>query len=492
MTGRPPARCWRRWSERERDAVTAYTWTIRQILEATGGTLVAGREGQAFTGVGIDSRTIARDHLFVAIKGETHDGHRFVAGVLDQGAQGFMVAGSQLDALPLDRIKAAGAACVAVSDTTEALGNLARFNRHRHDLVVLAVTGSNGKTSTRRLMEQVVSGQFATLSTQGNLNNHIGLPLTLLRLTPEHQAAVLELGMNHAGEIAHLGHICQPDVGVITNVAPAHLEGLGTIDNVAAAKGELLATIRPGGTAILNADDSRVAALADAFDGPVVFFGQGERARVRAHGVRPTETGLAFTLVAPSGETEVRLATPATVMVANALAAAAAGAVLGIPLDRIKAGLEAFVPEAGRMGIRRLGRGIGLVDDTYNANPGSMTAAIETLANLPARGRKIAVLGDMLELGPQSAALHREIGQAVGRGGIDRLYAAGSFAEAVADGAVSRQMAAERVFAGTKEAVVERLRDDLQEGDLILVKGSRGMAMETVVDAIVRWASGDN
>jgi len=491
MTGKPPVRCWPRSAKQERETVNAYAWTTRQVLKATGGTLVFGQESRVFAGVGIDSRTIAGDQLFVAIAGEIHDGHRFVPAVLEQGVQGFVVSASQANALPLDRMKTAGVACISVVDTTRALGDLARFNRNRGDLTVLAVTGSNGKTSTRRLMTQVVSRQFATLGTRGNLNNHIGLPLTLLGLTPEHRAAVLELGMNHAGEITHLGNICQPDVGIITNVAPAHLEGLGTIENVAVAKGELLATIRTGGTAVLNADDFRVAALADAFDGPVVFFGSSDRAQVRARQLRPTETGLAFTLVVPSGETEIRLATPATVMVANALAAAAVGEVLGAPLERIKAGLEAFVPERGRMGIRRLGRGICLVDDTYNANPGSMAAAIETLANLPAGGRRIAMLGDMLELGPQSAALHCEIGQIVGRAGIDRLYAAGNFASAMAEGAMERQMTADQVFAGTKEAIIERLNGDLRKDDLILVKGSRGMAMEAVVDEIVRWADGD-
>ncbi len=469
--------------------MTPYRWTIQEALQATGGTLVAGPEQRTFASVGIDSRTIATGQLFVAIAGDTHDGHRFVADVLAQGVQGFVVAGSQTDGLPLDRMKAAGVTCIAVDDTVQALGGLARFNRNREDLTVLAVTGSNGKTSTRRLMEHVVSKQLRALSTRGNFNNHIGLPLTLLQLAPEHQAAVLELGMNHAGEITHLGTICEPDVGIITNVAPAHLEGLGTIENVAAAKGELLDTLRPGGTAILNADDVRVAGLADATDRPVLFFGSGRKAHVRAQDVRATPTGLVFSLIVPSGQTIVHLATPSAVMVSNALAAAAAGEVLGIPLDQIKAGLEAFVPEAGRMGIRRLGRGICLLDDTYNANPGSMAAAIETLASLPAHGRKIAVLGDMLELGSQSERLHHEIGQTVGRAGVDRLYAAGRFAPALAEGARQRQMAADQVFTGTKDAIIEQLNEQLQAGDLILVKGSRGMTMETVVAAIAHWAS---
>jgi UDP-N-acetylmuramoyl-tripeptide--D-alanyl-D-alanine ligase len=465
-----------------------FGWTLEQVLTATGGSLISGSADMAFAGIGIDSRMIAPDHLFVAIVGESHDGHRFVSDVLDRGVKGVVVADDQVDIMPMARMAAGSVACIAVADTTRALGALARFNRNRGGLKVLAITGSNGKTSTRMLMEPVIAQAFSTLSTSGNLNNHIGLPLTLFRLAPGHQAAVLELGMNHAGEITRLGGICEPDVGVITNVGPAHLEGLGTIENVARAKGELLHTIRPGGTAILNADDPLVAALADTVDRPVVYFGSTARAQVRADDTHLTEAGVAFTLVTPSGRMPVTLATPARVMVSNALAAAAAGEVMGVPLDLIRMALKAFRPQAGRMGIRVLGGDIRLVDDTYNANPGSMTAAIETLASMHGGRRAIAVLGDMLELGPQSASLHRDIGRAAGDARLDRLYVAGNFAAAVAEGAMDRQMKAERIFCGTKEAIIEQLNDQLQDGDMILVKGSRGMAMEQVVEAIVRWA----
>ena len=465
-----------------------FGWTAEQVLTATGGSQISGSADMAFAGIGIDSRTIDPDGLFVAIAGESHDGHRFVADVLDRGVKGVVVADDQVANLPMARMAAAGMVCIAVTDTTRALHAMARFNRNRGNLKVLAITGSNGKTSTRMLMDQVISKTFSTLSTSGNLNNHIGLPLTLFRLAPGHQAAVLELGMNHAGEISHLGRICEPDVGVITNVGPAHLEGLGTIENVARAKGELLHTIRPGGTAILNADDSRVAALAASVDRPVILFGSAGAAQVRADDVRLTEAGMAFTLTTPSGCRPVTLATPARMMVSNALAAAAAGVVMGVPLDHIQAGLKAFSPQAGRMGIRVLGGGIRLVDDTYNANPDSMVSAIETLALIHRNRRTIAVLGDMLELGPQSADLHRHIGRAAGDARLDRLYVAGNFAAAVADGAMDRQMKADRIFCGTKAAIIEQLNHELQAGDLILVKGSRGMAMEAVVEAIVSWA----
>lgn len=464
-----------------------FPWSTAQVLAATGGSVISKATEMNVAGIGIDSRTIGPDHLFVAIAGESHDGHRFVCDVLDRGVKGVMVAADQVAHIPLERINTDATVCVAVADTIQALGALARFNRRRGDLTVLAVTGSNGKTSTRMLMERVIAHKYATLGTTGNLNNHIGLPLTLFRLTPEHQTAIVELGMSHCGEIAYLGGICEPDVGVITNVGPAHLEQLGSLENVARAKAELLHAIRPGGTAVLNADDPRVAALAENLDRAVVFFGTTERAAVRAENIRLTETAAAFTLVVPSGRMDVTLATPARVMVSNALAAAAAGVVMGVPVELIQAGLESFTPPLGRMGLRPLGRDMLLVDDTYNANPASMAAAMEMLTRMHPHRRRIAILGEMLELGPESADLHRQIGRIAAETPMDRLYLTGHFAAAVADGAMDRSMAADRIFCGTKAAIIERLYQELQAGDLILVKGSRGMAMEAVVEAIVGW-----
>ena len=468
--------------------LTPHIWNTAQVLAATGGSLITGTEAARFSGIGIDSRRIDPGHLFVAVAGSRHDGHHFVADVVARGVKGIVVADDRVGDLPLDQMSAAGVTGVAVADTIRALGLLAGFNRRRGPLMVLAITGSNGKTSTRMFTEQVISQQFTTLSTGGNFNNHIGLPLTLFRLSPAHQAAVLELGMNHAGELTYLGGICQPDVAIITNVGAAHLEGLGSIDNVLRAKAELLDTLGEQGAAILNADDARVAGLAEGLERRVVFFGTGRKAQVRAADVCLSEAGLTFTLATPSGHRPVALATPARVMVENALAAAAAGELMGISLDRIKAGLEAFIPQSGRMGIRRLSHDIWVVDDTYNANPASMTAAVETLAGMRGRRRTIAVLGDMLELGPQSADLHRAVGQAVGDAGIDRLYVTGRFAAAVADGAMARQMAATQIVVATRDAIATQLEQVLRPGDLVLVKGSRGMAMEAVVESIARWA----
>ena len=236
-------------------------WSVQDILDATGGTLVSGSRNHCFKGVGIDSRTITGSDLFVAIEGAIHDGHRYAADVIDSGIQGLVVARDKISTLPCSRWQKRDVVCIAVPDTTRALGNMAAFNRQRAHVSVVAVTGSNGKTSTRAMITAVISRRYTTLTPKGNFNNEIGLPLTLLQLTPAHQWAVLELGMNHLGEIRRLAEICSPDMGIITNIGPAHIEGVGSMDGVMQAKAELLEKIRPGGMIILNADDPRTLQL---------------------------------------------------------------------------------------------------------------------------------------------------------------------------------------------------------------------------------------
>lgn len=457
-------------------------WTIDQIVRATAGRLVYGPPDLAFEGIGIDSRTIAPDRLFVAIRGEHHDGHAFIDQVLAKGVKGFVAAES---ALAGDR-PAGDAACIAVTDTTRALGDLAAFQRNRADIPVVAITGSNGKTSTRRMTALIMQQRFNTLSAQGNFNNEIGLPLTLFDLTPEHQVAVLELGMNHPGEIARLGAICRPTIGVITTVGPAHLEFLGSLEGVARAKAELLDRIDPGGTAVLNLDDPHVKAMAPACSRPVLFFGTCEGAAVRARNIRDAVSGVAFDLELPGETLAVQLRTPGRFMVANALAAAAAGHLAGVSAMQIKAGLEAFRPDKGRLHVVTTAHGVNIIDDTYNANPASMAAAFETLAALRQDRPGIIVVGDMLELGSQAEALHRRTGARAAASGAARLYACGRHAEAVGQGAREAGMAPEAVFTGTKEAIVDDLLPRLAPGHWLLVKGSRGMAMETVVAAVCR------
>ncbi|UCD32958.1 MAG: UDP-N-acetylmuramoyl-L-alanyl-D-glutamate--2,6-diaminopimelate ligase, partial [Desulfobacterales bacterium] len=385
-------------------------WTTREILEATGGELICGDESHSFSNISIDSRKILTDELFVAIQGDVHDGHRFVDDVLDYGVKGCLISKNRVDRLSGKQGIDGDVVCVGVKNTTKALGDLAAFNRRRTSVSVVGITGSNGKTSTRRMTAGVVSSRFCTLSTRGNLNNEIGLPLMLLKLSHDHEWAVLEMGMNRPGEIARLAEICSPDIGVITNIGPAHLEGLGSLDAVMKAKGELLGKIKPSGTAVLNADDPRVLHLASDVSVNVLLYGFSEKADIRSQAVNEHGEGTSFTLLLPTAGIYIELKTPAGFMVSNALAAAAVGYCMGLTEKEIKDGLEDFEPVKGRMNVVETRKGINIIDDTYNANPASMEAAIKALKTLKKRSRGILVAGDMLELGDHAESLHRQIG----------------------------------------------------------------------------------
>ncbi len=464
-------------------------WNTAEILKATQGDLLCGDISASFAGISIDSRTIAVEDLFVAIKGDVHDGHRFAFDVIEHGVGGLIIDRDQADAEPGRLCQSKGIVCVTVKDTTQALGDLAAFQRRRSNAAVVAITGSNGKTTTRTMTAAVVAQRFDTLSTIGNLNNEIGLPMTLLNLSPDHQWAVVELGMNRPGEIERLGAICAPDVGLITNIGPAHLEGLGSIDAVMTAKGELLGQIKPGGTAVLNADDQKLMQLADKASASVLWFGRSEKALVRANSVQPKGQGLSFKLLLPSEDIFVDLATPGNFMVSNALAAAAVGHLLGIGAAEIKAGLEGFQPVKGRLNLHQTAKGVNIIDDTYNANPGSMGAAIATLRALKANNRGALIIGDMLELGDHSQALHHQIGTLAADSGITRIYSTGKFAEAVATGARNQGMDSGNIMVGSKDEIFASITAWLESGDWVLVKGSRSMAMETVVAQLLDWAN---
>jgi murE/murF fusion protein len=464
-------------------------WMSAEILEAARGELLCGDLKRSFKGISIDSRRISNDDLFIAIKGEVHDGHHFIGSVINQGVKGLLVKREKADTLPVLEYQKKKVVCILVKDTTRALGDIAAYNQKRTNVAVIAITGSNGKTSTRKMTAGVVSQRFCTLSAKGNLNNAIGLPLNMLNFNHDHEWAVLELGMNRPGEIERLTEICSPEIGVITNIGPAHLEGLGSIDAVMRAKGELLDKIKSTGTMILNADDQRILRLAKDTSKNILFFGQSKTAEVRARELRKKGIGLSFTLIFPGDRISVDLKTPADFMVSNALAAAAVGYRLGLTPDEIREGLENFDPVKGRMNILKTKIGIHIIDDTYNANPGSMEAAIKTLKILKGNNRGILVAGDMLELGEHAETMHRMIGSIAAKSDISKIYVTGHFAKAVAAGAGDENMDSQNIFTGTKEAILESITDRLNPGDWVLVKGSRGMAMETIVEDLMNWSN---
>jgi UDP-N-acetylmuramoyl-tripeptide--D-alanyl-D-alanine ligase len=461
---------------------TKHTWRLSDVLEATGGRLVHGNDMTSFRGISTDSRSIQEGELFVAIAGQRYDGHQFVKGAYEKGALGVMVSEAYVaKESPHSEKKGCW---IAVPDTVTALGDLAAFCRRQSKASVVAITGTNGKTTTKEMTAAVLSQAFQVLKTPGNFNNLIGLPLTLLSLDEDHEWAVLELAMNRPGEIGRLARICRPQVGVITNIGPGHLAGVKDMDGVMKAKGELLEVLGEDGTAVLNIDDQRICRLAEDFDGRVVSFGIHSSAEVWATPVSQSRSSCSFDLCWYDESIRVSLAIPGSGAIYNALAAAAVGYRLGLSMEEVRTGLEALVPLPGRMEISMLSGGIYVINDTYNANPASMGLSIDTLRSLKGNGRGIFVAGDMMELGDHADRAHRELGVLVSRAGIARLYATGRFAEAVAEGAKGAGMDAEKTFIGNHEQIIENLKGSLGPGDWVLVKGSRLMAMEKVVEGL--------
>lgn len=459
-----------------------------EIVDATAGEILFGGFKKEFFGISIDSRKISPDELFVAIKGEHHDGHEFVRDVIYAGGRGIMVEKSKIQNLPMDLVRWENVTCIAVDDTIQSLGALARFQRKKSPIKVAAVTGSNGKTTTKEMTASILAKKYCVLATPGNLNNEIGLPLTLFGLNFSHQWAVLELGMNHLGEIRRLARICMPDIGVITNIGASHLEGLGSLEAVARAKGELLEEINPGGTAVLNADDFRVLELARQTDVTVCLYGRSKQALVRADAVIDHGSCVSFDLILPDSRVSVNLPLPGDFMISNALAASSVGYLSGLTATEIKESLEQVRPLKGRLNICRTPNGVNLIDDTYNANPYSTRAAIAALVSLRKDRRSALVLGDMLELGAQADVLHREIGEMACRSGINRLFLSGSYAPDVAAGAIHQGMKNSDLFVGTKAEILHALNCWMQPGDWVLIKGSRSTRMETLVQQVLNDA----
>ena len=460
------------------------TVSVADLVRGAQGALVGGSLERVVSGVSIDSRTCRPGEIFFAIRGHHADGHAYLADALGRGA-GAAVVSRYPSALALP----ADFPVVLVEDTTRALQRLGAFHRRRHTLPVVGVTGSIGKTTTKELAAAVLAERFHVLKASGSFNNQWGVPLTLLGLEATHGAAVLELGMNAFGEIAALAQLARPTVGVVTAIAPAHLEGVGSLEGVQKAKGELVEAIPAEGVVILNADDPLVLALAAAARGRVVTYGRAPRADVRLSEVAPVEGGLHFT-VAYGGETvPMRLPLPGRHNAGNAAAAVAIGLALGVPLAAAAAGLGRVRPVKGRLHWRRAG-GVRLLDDTYNASPVSLRAALDALREAGPDGRVWVVFGDMLELGPASDAAHLEAGRWIATLPVAGLATAG---------AASRATAAEAAGAGcpdvaacaTPQEAAAHVAARVRPGDRVLVKGSRGMRMEGAIAALLERLGGE-
>jgi len=460
----------------------AANFAIPEILAATGGNLVHRGAWDTFCGVSTDSRTCQSGELFIPLSGERHDGHDFIPKALHRGARGVLVErrGTASRALGVP----SEVTVIAVRDALTALGDLARVWRDRFPGPVVGITGSCGKTTTKEMIAATLAPAFRVLKNRLNLNNLIGMPLTLLGLEGTHEAAVVEMGMNAFGEINRLTRIARPTVGVLTNVHPAHTEGVGDIAGVARAKGELIRALDHGARLIYNADDPRVARLAQDFRGPRLGFGLNAAASLRAHSRQARgRDGQVARLSYQGREWPLILPAPGLHMLYNALAATAVGLVLGLAPEATAAALRHFQAIHRRSQVVTLSSGVHLLNDCYNANPGSMAMALSTLMELRDHGQAAAALGDMLELGDGAAPEHRELGRRAARLGLDILVIYGNHRLDVADGAREAGLAPDRIFPVARRIDGARiLQKLLAPGDWLLVKGSRSMHMEGLID----------
>lgn len=424
-----------------------------------------------FSGCSTDSRSTGYEQLFVALTGENFDGHEFVSHAIERGAIAVMT----------ERKLAVNIPQILVSDARKALGELAALWRSRFDIPVVAVTGSNGKTTVKEMLASIFSREGKVLATHGNLNNDIGVPLTLFNLSDDHHYAVIEMGANHTTEIAWLSQIAAPYVGVITQCAPAHLEGFGSIENVALAKGEIFTSLQREGVAVINADDAFAGLWEDMADGrQILHFGLDSRAEVRAEILPPSGTygNTRFRLISAEKSIEVQLKLLGRHNVMNALAASACAFAVGIPLHVIRDGLEAMMPVCGRLQQRPGTHNSLLLDDSYNANPVSLKSALDVLVEFP--GRHWLVLGDMGELGDQSEEYHRLAGRMAREKNIDRLYTLGELTldTHTAFGENGRHY-------DEADSLIENLSEELAEDVTVLIKGSRAMHLEYVVSSLL-------
>lgn len=452
--------------------------TLAQVMEAVGGTLIGPEAdlNQTVCEVCTDSRSVPQGCLFLPLEGERFDGHSFINSALEQGAAGCITARERESYLP-------GKFYIKVRSTQRALRDLARYYKEMFPIPYVAVTGSVGKTTTKDMVAAVLSAKYKVLKTEGNFNNDIGLPLTLLRLDHTHQICVLEMGMDHAGEIDYLSELVEPDVALITNVGDSHIENLGSREAIFAAKCEIFNHLKKDGTAILNGDDPMLATLKGKLPQTTYMVGSGEGLDYTAFDIDSDGAShISCQVKTPRSKFQADIPALGTHMIYPTLMAAAVGELYGMEADEITRGIRAFLPTKMRMNVVTCPGDVVILNDAYNANPQSMRAAAAVLGDAKDR-RRVAVVGDMKELGPSSAMFHQAVGGYFAQAGVERLIAIGDLAKHMAQGAVQAGMSQEQVsyFPDLEEAK-EALSREVRAGVTILVKASRSMAFEKIVD----------
>lgn len=462
--------------------------TLANIAEACGGTYVGSEESmeEVIAGAVTDSRQVGKDYLFIPIKGARVDGHDFIPAVFEQGA---------LAVLSEHRLESPAGPYILVDSTVEAMKRIAVFYRSQMNCKVVGITGSVGKTSTKEMIASVLEQKYSVLKTEGNFNNEIGLPLTMFRIRAGHEAAVLEMGISDFNEMHRLAAMAQPDICVITNIGLCHLENLGTRDGILKAKTECFEHMQPEGTVILNGDDDKLSAKQMVNGRPAIFYGMDEEPKMSADGVLMAKKSIYATDVknlglegmqaqihTPQGTFTAQIPIPGEHNIYNALAGTAVGLSLDLTLEQIAAGIACAKTISGRTNVIKTA-GMTVIDDCYNANPVSMKSSLEVLSHTS--GRRIAVLGDMGELGTEERSLHYEVGTAVGESGIEALFCAGELAEEYAKAAAKVNGKCEICWCKTREEMIPKLTAYVKPGDTILVKASHFMEFPKVVEALV-------
>ena len=451
--------------------------SIFQVAEFASASVSGGDGNVSIDKISTDSRTLKRGELFVALRGKNFDGHKFVEAAVKTGAVGAIVDLGWKGKVP-DNFTV-----IRVEDTLQAYQTVAANYRKSLPLRVLAITGSNGKTSTKDFAAAVLGRRFRVTKTQGNFNNHVGLPRTMLEATSQDEVAVWEIGMNHPGEVAALAKIAAPDAALITNIGIAHIEFMGSREAIAAEKGALAEAIGPQGSIILNADDPFSKNIATRTHAKVIFAGT-TAGTIRAGEITQSAHGSDFTILEGAHRCRAQLPVPGLHMVQNAMLAVAAGRLFGLSLEEAAAGLVAAPLAKARLQIRQIG-GVQFIDDSYNANPDSMKAALRTLVELDADGKRIAVLGEMRELGKESARGHREVGETAAELGVDQLIAIGDMGAAIAEAAQEAGLEKTAAVGSISEAA-EMLTEITAPGDLVLIKGSRTARTERVLEEFAK------
>ena len=449
--------------------------TLEHIARACGGTYIGAEDKKeaCVDNISTDSRLAGKGTLFVAIKGARVDGHNFIPQVAEQGALAAL-SERELPDCPIPYIR--------VESTLQAVKDIAEYYLEQLKIPVVGITGSVGKTSTKEMIAAVLAQKYNVLKTLGNFNNELGLPLTVFRLREEHEIAVLEMGINHFGEMHRLAKIAKPDTCVITNIGYCHLENLIDRDGVLRAKTEIFDHMKPGGTAILNGDDDKLATVKEVHGSKAVYFGLNPENEIYADEIEPRGLkGISCRIHTAEGSFSVLVPIPGRHMVYNALAGTAVGLQYGLTLEQIQKGIESLQSLSGRFHIIEA-NGMTIVDDCYNANPMSMKASLDVLKD--ALGRKVAILGDMGELGENEAALHAEVGKHAAHSGIDCLICAGTLSEHMAQAAKEANPELRVIRYAQREELVEHLKELVKPGDTVLVKASHAMQFEKIVEAL--------